>query len=141
LNQVTFADVAASVLRIVAFFALPGAYVVAAWGTYRRWRMLGLAALWICSSLLFGYVSFRVVCARPLTCDVGDPFSAHYLRYVGGFFTFVGATGFGLASALVLVRSRHSAGRFPRPSDIAFGALAGVAGWVVGMLVLQAFHV
>ena len=127
-------DLPRLVLRVLFFLALGAGYTVVGWRTYSRWHLRGLSALWTLSSILYGYVSFRVVCSRPVTCDVGEPFSLHYLTHVGSLFAVVGAIGFAAASAVVFLRSRPAdAGAF-RAGDLLLGTVATVCGWTLGIM-------
>ena len=120
-------------------FAIPAAFAIAAWLVYRRYQVVGLALLWAISSALYGFLSFRALCSRPVTCDVGsDPYSTEYLISVAPPFALAAAMAFGAVGVLVILRSRRAPGAPPRFSDLAVATLAGVAAFVVVAPILRA---
>ena len=126
-------DLAFTILRLALFLAVGAGYTAVGWFTFRRWHLPGLTLLWACSSAVFGVVSFRIVCGRPLTCDVGiDPYSSYYLTHVASFYALVGATGFLVASTFILVRLRSSVENPRRTEDLVIGGVATTAGWILG---------
>ncbi len=128
------------VVRIyLLLLAIPAVYAVTAWLLYRRFGLPALVALWATSSILYGYLSFRGTCARPITCDVGpDPYSLYYLTHVAPPFALAAALAFGTVSAVVVRRSRRFGGVQLGPRDLTLSTLAGVAAFIVGALIFHA---
>src|SRR2546425_10188404 len=128
------------VLRIyLLLLAIPAALRPASCFVSRRYHGSGLVSLVVISSVLYGFLSFRAVCSRPVTCDVGnDPSSVDYLASVAPPFALAAAIAFGVASVLVVLRSKRAADGNLRTSDFVLVTVAGVLGFVVAAPILRA---
>jgi hypothetical protein len=108
-------------------------YTAAAWIIYRRWRLIGVAILWLCCSAAYGYMAFGPACPFVFTCNVPASEVA-YLRHVGLFYALVGAIGF-LGATAVVIRAARSAGIHRlRGTELVSGTLATVAGWILAWM-------
>ncbi len=124
---------------LLLLFVIPAAFALGAWFVYRRYALRGLAGLWAVCSIVYGYLSFRGVCSRPVTCDVGsDPFSFYYLVHVAPPFAIAAAFSFGVIGLVIVLRSRRLGASSSPSRDLAWGTLAGVLVFLLAAPILKA---
>jgi len=131
-NSFRFGPIGSVLLWLISLTAILAGFVLGARAVYRRAHGSGLFLFWGASAVAYAYGSFRVVCSRPVTCDVGtDPFSAEYLVMVAPPYAVIAALVFGAASLLVVHLSRRSPTGIldDRSASLCIGAAFGV--WVV----------
>jgi len=117
------------VLIILVVLTIGAIFTAVAWFAYRerRWRLL--AGAWVGCAALQGYVSYRLVCSQPLTCDVGDV--ADFFPRLWPRFTFAGGVAFGAAVLAVAVLHRAAPTERLRPGLLLVGSLAVVGAWAL----------
>jgi hypothetical protein len=129
-----------SLFHILIFFAIPTAFVGAAWIAYGRWSRSGLTALTALCALAFGYAGYRWICSKPLTCDVGgtSPWfmtgNPHYFTLYVPLLALMAGISFG-AAAIVVARRRARTDHL-WPETLVFGVGAAIAAWIVAWVVL-----
>jgi len=86
-------------------------------------------------SIAHGYVSFRMFCSHPLTCDVGSP--ADHLLGVSTHFAVQAALGYGAAIGFIAFSQRVTDSESLSTSAAVLGALVATGASYVGGAILS----
>src|ERR687892_145489 len=103
--------------------------VMAAWSPYRNGQWMRLALIWAGFAAIYGYISYRMTCSLPLTCDVGSV--ADYLPRLWPRYSLIGGLAFGGAVLAVALGQRASPPEPLWPRTLVLGSLATVGTWTL----------
>ena len=125
----------ASLVPLFLWPLIAGAFVALSWRPYRERRWPLIALLLAAFSLAHGYVSYRMFCSQPLTCDVGGP--ADLLLGVSTHFAVQAALGYGSAIGFIAFSQRAPDNEPLSSSAAVLGALVATGASYVGGAILS----
>jgi len=121
-----------NLLPVFLWPVVAAGFVYFSWKPYREHRWPVIALLVLAFSALRGYVSYRMLCGQPLTCDVGS--AADNLVGVSAHFAVQSAIGYGAAIGFIAFSQRQEGALFSWSAAILGALVATGASLLAGTI-------